>query len=364
MSLPSLEIDPDISKSFTLPGSFYTFSERYEQVKKLVFERSWQLACHADELKVPGQVVPFAFLENIVPEPLLMTRDHDDQLRCISNVCTHRGNLVVEDAGIVKNLRCRYHGRKFKLDGSFQSMPECETAKNFPCEADNLAQVELENLGPFQFVALDPLCSFETWMQPVFDRIGFLPLSEFKYDESRSRDYLVQAHWALYCDNYLEGFHIPYIHADLNAAISYEDYRTELFPFCNLQVAIAKGGEHTFDLPQSSPDYGQEIAAYYFWMFPNLMLNFYPWGLSVNIVKPLGIDRTKVSFRSYVWQADKLEQGAGAALDRVEREDEAVVELVQKGVSSRLYSRGRFSPTREQGTHHFHRLLAELLNQK
>jgi choline monooxygenase len=78
------------------------------------------------------------------------------------------------------------------------------------------------------------------------------------------------------------------------------------------------------------------------------------------VVRPLGVDRTKVSFLTYVWDETKLDAGAGAGLDRVEREDEAVVEAVQRGVRSRRYDRGRYSPTREQGVHHFHRLLAEV----
>jgi choline monooxygenase len=103
------------------------------------------------------------------------------------------------------------------------------------------------------------------------------------------------------------------------------------------------------------------IAAYYFWLFPATMLNFYPWGLSLNAVRPLGRDRTQVIFRSYVAEPALCEKGAGAALDRVEAEDEAVVEQVALGVKSRLYARGRYSPAREQGVHHFHRLLAEFL---
>lgn len=59
----------------------------------------------------------------------------------------------------------------------------------------------------------------------------------------------------------------------------------------------------------------------------------------------------------------KLGQGAGGDLDKVEQEDEAIVELVQQGVRSRLYSRGRYSPTMERGTHHFHQLLGEFLNE-
>jgi choline monooxygenase len=85
--------------------------------------------------------------------------------------------------------------------------------------------------------------------------------------------------------------------------------------------------------------------------------------MSVNVVRPLGPDRTRVSFLAYVWDPARLDRGAGSGLDRVEREDEAVVESVQKGVRSRAYHRGRYSPKREQGVHHFHRLLERFLKE-
>lgn len=103
------------------------------------------------------------------------------------------------------------------------------------------------------------------------------------------------------------------------------------------------------------------MAAYYYWVFPNLMFNFYPWGLSINVVKPMGLALAKVSFLSYVWDPSKLGVGAGADTDKVEREDEAIVENVQKGIRSRFYQTGRYAPNREQGTHHFHRLIASFM---
>ena len=128
-------------------------------------------------------------------------------------------------------------------------------------------------------------------------------------------------------------------------------------------MGIADQSSDTFELPRDSPDSGKRIAAYYYWFFPNLMLNFYPWGLSVNIVRPLAVDLTRVTFISYVWKPDRLDRaGAGIGLDRVEREDEAVVEATHKGLKSGFYTRGRYSPTRETGPHHFHRLcLASLV---
>ncbi|MGZ3820479.1 MAG: SRPBCC family protein, partial [Mucilaginibacter sp.] len=116
------------------------------------------------------------------------------------------------------------------------------------------------------------------------------------------------------------------------------------------------------DLPSSSPDHGKNVAAYYFWVFPNMMFNFYPWGLSVNVVEPVSLGECRVRFLSYVWDESKLGKGAGSGLDKVEQEDEEIVENVQRGIRSRFYKQGRYSVKREQGTHHFHRILSEFMN--
>ncbi len=332
----------------------------YDRSKTGIFSKFWQYVGDAEEIKSPGFVCPKLLLPGFLDEPILLTRDLADQTHCISNVCTHRANLVAEQPGNERVLRCRYHGRKFELDGTFVSMPEFEQAKDFPSEKDNLPNIEMQSLGDLLlFTAFNPHVPFDEYLKPVMDRVGFMPMNEFQFDPSRSRDYLVDAHWALYCDNYLEGFHIPYVHSSLNEILDYGEYNTELFDYGNLQLGIAEGGELSFDLPKGHQDEGKEVAAYYYWLFPNLMLNFYPWGLSVNVVQPLAIGRTRVSFRTYVWKPELLDQGAGSGLDRVEREDEIVVESVARGLRSQNYDSGRFSPTREQGVHQFHRLLVE-----
>ena len=81
----------------------------------------------------------------------------------------------------------------------------------------------------------------------------------------------------------------------------------------------------------------------------------------MNLVQPEAINRTRVAFRSYLWDESKLDIGAGAALHQVEMDDEAIVEAVQRGTRSRFCRNGRYSPTREPGTHHFHRLLREFM---
>lgn len=358
---PTFNIDPDIRKAETLPARFYRSTEVFNALKEKVFYQSWQCIGDTSMLGEPGSAYPFVLLEDYLDEPLVLTRDADGKAHCLSNVCTHRGNLVTLQAGKARKLVCGYHGRRFGLDGRFEHMPEFEQTENFPAPCDHLHALPLQQWGPFLFAGLEPEVNLRRVLDRMEERIGFMPLDALVPDPQRTQVYTVGAHWALYCDNYLEGFHIPFVHKDLDAVLDYGNYETRVFDHCNVQIGYADGTEEVFNLPKGHPDSGKQVAAYYFWVFPNMMFNFYPWGVSVNWVHPLGPDRTRVTFKSYVWDAAKLDKGAGSGLNQVELEDEAVVEGVHKGLKSRFYRAGRFSPTREQGVHHFHRLLAEFL---
>lgn len=357
-------VDPDISKASTLPGSFYGDETLLRVLKGTAFARSWQFVGSSQVVKVPGQCYPHDLLPGFLDEPLLFTRDMDDVIHCVSNSCTHRGALVVEGPTLTKQLRCRYHGRRFHLDGKFLSMPEFEGCQNFPSDSDNLKSVPFAEWRGLLFVGIDPAVSISDFLSEVVTRVGFLPIEQFQFSPERAKDYVVRANWALYCENYLEGFHIPYIHPGLNAEIDYGNYTTICFEHGVLQIAYADESSSLFALPKDHIDHGKGVAAYYFWLYPNLMLNFYPWGLSVNVVQPIAPNMTKVSFLPFVWKQELISLGAGGALDRVEREDEAIVESAQIGATSRFYGRGRYSPSRETGTHHFHRMISASLLKK
>jgi len=358
--LKAYHIHPDIRQAETLPSSFYRSKAVFDELIEKVFAKTWQFVGDTSLVSLTQQVHPFHFLEFGLEEPMLLTNDNG-AFSCISNVCTHRGNILCHDPCKSRQITCTYHGRRFDLQGEFQHMPQFKEAQNFPRAADNLHRFPLKQWGPWLFAGLDDSMDFQSVIDAMDRKVGFLPLLEFKEDKSRNKDYLINTHWALYCDNYLEGFHIPFVHDSLNEALDYGKYETALYPHCNLQVGHSAGGEHVFDLPAAHEDYGKQISAYYFWIFPNMMFNFYPWGCSINIVKPIALNRTKVSFHTYVYDESKLDTGAGAALDEVEREDEFVVEGVFKGMSSRVYRTGRFSPKMERGVHHFQGLIAFFL---
>ena len=345
-------IDSDISMARTLPSKYYTDPIVFSQIISK-FGDHWHFAAHKIQLDRIN-VMPLNDFEKLTKEPLIIT--NDGNLRCLSNVCTHRGMILTDEPCSSKVLKCPYHGRTFELNGKFTNMPEFGGVKNFPTKDDHLTEFPLEEWNGLLFTTLKAT-SFQDWIAPIEDRIGWLPIDDFMYDESRYRNYEIESNWALYVDNYLEGFHIPYVHNDLHSVLDYDDYRTELFEGGVLQIGIARDGEPCFDLPKSSIDYGQKIAAYYYWIFPGLMLNFYPWGLSVNVVSPISVNLTKITYYGYVWDEEKLGKGAGGDLDKVEAEDQFIVEATHRGVSSGTYDRGRYSPTREMGVHHFHQML-------
>ena len=336
------EIEPDIRKARTLGSEFYTDPAYIELSKEKIFARTWQFLGRADDVE---SLKPATIMPGFLDEPVLLVKTAND-LACLSNVCTHRGNILVAEPCHGDLIRCKYHGRRFRLDGKMISMPEFEGVENFPCESDNLRQLPFVVRQGFMFASLDPVDPFEAFVNDAAERFYN---DDYEADGLRltaTREYEVDAHWALYCENYVEGFHIPYVHHGLNEIVDYGSYTTETFRYSSLQTGFDEAGS---------------VAARYLFIFPNLMFNFYPWGISVNVVRPISPSKTVVEFRTYVADETLMDKGAGADLHGVEMEDEAVVESVQKGIRSRFYSHGRYSPTREQGTHHFHRLIAEFM---
>jgi choline monooxygenase len=358
---PIYSVDPDITQATTIASAFYRDDAAYALARQRVFARSWQWIGDLADVAEPGSLSPRELLRGCLDEPLLLARDASGELRCLSNVCTHRGNLLVRSSCRAEQIRCGYHSRRFDLTGRMTFMPEFEQARNFPSPADDLPQVPFGTFAGHAFASVSPAAPLAAFFADVQARLGWMPFDSFRHDPSRDRDFDVAAHWALYVENYLEGLHIPFLHPALNRMLDFKHYTSDIHRYANLQLALAKDADPAFDFPPDSPDYGKRVAAYYYWVFPNLMLNFYPWGLSLNLVQPQALDRSRVSFRAYVWNADKLDAGAGSGLDQVEREDEAVVEAVQRGVRSHWYRSGRYSPTRERGVHHFHRLLCEFM---
>ena len=160
-------------------------------------------------------------------------------------------------------------------------------------------------------------------------------------------------------DNYLDGgYHVPHLHKALNSVLEYKQYTIENEDrYCLQSSPMVASNE---DADTSTTRTGDR--AWYFWQYPNFMINLYQGYMDTNLVLPDGVDRCKVIFDFYF---DDVSDSAAernrqsiAVCERVNDEDVGICEAVQRGLHSRAYGAGRLSVRREAGEHLFHRLLA------
>ena len=90
----------------------------------------------SDKNSLQSKVYPFIFLKDSIDEPLILTYDKGNY-NCLSNVCTHRGNLLCLEQSDSNKIHCKYHGRVFDLNGNFLSCPGFNDVKNFPSQSDD-----------------------------------------------------------------------------------------------------------------------------------------------------------------------------------------------------------------------------------
>jgi choline monooxygenase len=354
----------DLTYAATMPARWYTDPALLELEKEKIFWQTWQPVGRVADVMRPGDF----FACDVLGEPIVVTRGTDQKLRAFYNVCRHRGAAIARGRGNRKSLQCMYHGWTYGLDGRLMRAPEFEGVGDWNAKDVCLPEVKVETWGPWVFVNLDadaPSMS-ETSYGTIHDEI----ISEgFNIDNMtliERRDYIIDCNWKVYVDNYLEGYHLPTAHPGLFRELDYDNYRVETFSdyskqHAPIRPAKSTGGEIR-DRRYIRDESDAEAKALYYWIFPNVMLNIYLDNTSINIILPLGHDKTLTIFEWYFEQPGTGEgwesmQQIIAFSDQIQQEDIEICEIVQKGLQSRSYDTGRFSVLRENGVHHFQSLI-------
>ena len=327
MPASDFAIKPTTRSASNSAAALYHSPEHFAQMREHIFAKSWQCIGMKSHVDQPGIAQPFLLMEGLLDEPLLLVCDAQGQLRCLSNVCTHCGNLLVHERSTIESLICSHDGRTFNLRGNCtrQSQSE-EQAGN---ESDRLPELPLHQLGDLLFTGLFPEQSFDSWIQPVLDRVGEMPLDALQHAADFSRNYQFQANWLLYLDHLLG---------------QESGSTSQQFPAGNLRIRPASDyGEPALDLPTGHPDHGKTIAAYHFYLFPNLLLDIYPWGIVLGILDPLSPTETQLRSESFLWNPELLNPLLADALHHAELERGLIIETQQRGVQSRLFQ-GKIFP--------------------
>ena len=349
-----------LQDAYTIPAPWYTDARIARLELQNVFSRTWQSVGRTAQVEKPGQYVT----ATVAGEPIVAVRGSDGKLRAFYNVCRHHDMTVMnESCGQAQQMRCPYHGWTYNLEGELRGMTEFEGVCNFDRAQNGLVPVRVETWENFIFVNLDPHAA------PLQEFLGALaglakPLNFGGLTFVERRGYIQQCNWKVYVDNFLDGgYHVPHMHKGLNSVLDYTNYTIENVDRCCVQsspVAVDKSSEASAAATRKGD------RAYYFWQYPNFMLNWYEGYLDTNLVIPLGVDRCEVIFDFYFGDTSEaqmpyIRESMGVS-ERVQQEDIVICDGVQRGLSSRAYQAGRLSVRREAGEHLFHRLLAADLN--
>jgi len=372
--IDSYDPNSPLSEASTIPAQWYTAKQLYDLELKTVFGHSWQLVGRTDQLGGAGQYVT----AEVAGEPIVVVRGSDGVLRGFFNVCRHHAAAVMtEREGSANQLRCPYHGWTYSLEGALKGTPDFVGVCNFERETNGLVPVETTTWENWVFVRVDRgtgvppvnlsdhgtgvppmnLSLAEFLGQTLIDQISALGLEQLHWMERRH--YTFDCNWKVFVDNYLDGgYHVPYLHKGLDSVLDYSRYMIENGERFCLQWSpiVSLGAEAETGAVRKGE------RALYYWIYPNLMINYYDGVMDTNLVIPRGVDKTEVIFDFYFPDvtdaAARTRNRASIEVGhRIQDEDVSICKSVQRGLNSRAYNAGRLSVRREAGEHLFHRLL-------
>jgi choline monooxygenase len=344
----NLEIEP-IERAKTIPSRWYFQPEFLDFEQNHLFKNHWQFICHEAQIQEPGDT----YTTEITQNPVIVLRTADHKVKAFFNVCRHRGGPLAVKKGTKTVLQCQYHGWTYLDDGSLRGIPDWNLVELFDKKDFGLEPVEIKIWQGLIFARINTQTpKLSSLLSGVEERIAPINLGELQFHSEHIYD--VECNWKVYVDNYLEGYHIPVVHPELANLLDYREYVTETETWHSLQHSPFKAKESVY-----SQDGGE---AFYYFIFPNMMLNILPGRLQVNRVVPVSPQKCKVIF-SYFYDDVQAKQESGlidediAYSHDIQLEDVEICEAVQRGLQSSAYDQGRFSVKREQGVYHFQNLL-------
>ncbi len=350
------DADAPLANASTIPAAWYLDERIAELERERVFGRNWIAVGRADQVVAPGQF----FTVELAGEPLVVVRGNDGELRAFFNVCRHHAAAIATaPCGTAQHLRCPYHGWTYGLDGTLKGAPEFAGVCDFDRAENGLVPVRVELWEQFVFVTLSeqapPLAEF---LDDLPQRVAPLRLENIHFFARKT--YTLRCNWKVYVDNYLDGgYHVPHLHKGLNSVLDYKEYTIENSRrYCLQSSPMVSSQEHG---PFAATRTGER--AYYYWIYPNFMINVYEGVVDTNLVLPVAPDACLVQFNFFFADVSEGRRAYNAesvaVSDRVQAEDVDICESVQRGLGSCAYGAGRLSVRREAGEHLFHRLLAK-----
>ena len=356
-----------------LPGQVYTDPEFFALERRLTFSRNWVCAGVTSDIPNIGDQIPF----DLAGMPILLLRDGQGDIRAFHNVCRHRGVQLVSEWVNRPNVLCPYHAWSYGLDGALARTPSfcgpgVNTHDEFDAGAHGLHPVRCALFGPFIFINLNPEAQdLDILTGAVADRWKDYDFSLLRHGGSLRFE--LKANWKLAVENFVERYHLPFVHPALNQVSSIKHTLHITDGLRHVGV-----GSRNFAPPPVTPDHllptfpglsGDQLTrAEYIELFPNIMIGVHYNHVYGFILEPRGVDYTVERFEFFFIGDEAMVPELSAAraqmidlINLVNGEDIDIVQRLHRGCLSPSMQGSVFSPVMEDTTHKFQRIIVERL---
>jgi choline monooxygenase len=369
----------------TLLPEAYTSEEFFAIEQEKVFAKSWIAIGCTSQVEETGQ----AIVGKVAGRSIIVTRNKGGELRAFHNVCRHRAaKMLDEGCRVIRNnrIRCPYHSWTYDLEGDCLGTPlfkgsdipegqrgifDMSDVKGFDKADYGLLPVRVESWGFLVFVNLDPdAAPLAEYLGDLSDRCSGYRLDEWRV--VRERKYDIAANYKLIGENFMEFYHLPWVHPELVKVSRMEDHYRWQGPgmysgFCTTPIAQNSEDGGWQGLPPLSTLSGTDSeSGRFIWLFPNTAVNILPNHAFIMLTRPEGPDRTVED--TFILShpeslanpaADKQLEQLAKFWNLVNMQDIEIVERVQEGISDPEYRGGRMCYRFEEPLHRYQNMLVD-----
>jgi choline monooxygenase len=368
----------------TLIPDAYTSPEFYELEQQRVFGGSWVGVATTSELAEPGDYV----VVQVAGRSLIVCRNKAGELRAFDNVCRHRGAQICATGGhVARFFQCPYHAWAYDLDGALLGTPlftpdsqvppdqravfDMSDVKAFDRADFGLHPVRVDSFGPLVLVCLDPEArSLDELAGDLRRRLAGYRMDEWQV--TRTATYEIEANWKLVAENFMEYYHLPWVHPGLvkvspmNAHYRWQGPGTYV-GFCTTPIAsnADEGGWQGLPAISGLNDV-DAVSARFVVLFPNVALSVLPNHVFMMLMRPTSANHTSEQTYLLTNPESLDDEGSEAAIDElmqfwdsVNREDVEIVGVVQRGMANTSYMGGRMCYRFEESVHRFQNLVID-----
>ncbi len=338
-----------------LPFETYRDPEHFEIERRQIFAADWVFVCMEADLPDPGDYHAL----KIADEHVVVVRGSDGELRALSNVCRHRGAVMLQGSGNTSKIVCPYHAWTYGQAGALQGVPhrgEVAVDRATHC----LPRFRLGTFFGLVFVSLDDdapaLDERFRGLEKYFARYG-VERFEHRYPIDVQP---WQANWKLPMENFVEGYHFFAVHPrTVETAASTRDC---FYVEGHADWSITGGSQ--LDDPDTWKDWirgrSREVHYLSICLPPNFVCNLYDGYMNWARVLPTGPTTCEIATGSCSLHAFQASQEYIAIAEQTTAEDREICEMVQQGISSRRSKGGRLVEL-ERAVVDFHQYLGKRL---